>query len=161
MPHILFICTGNICRSPTAEALLKQRFGREGMTDWTVSSAGTWTTAGRMASRYAIELMAERGIDLSSHRSQTVDRQLLERSDLVLVMTRSHEEALRLEFPDQSDKIYLLSEMNEGGRYDIRDPYGGPLQGYKDCFKELDKLIDAGFERIRSLAQENVQHDET
>jgi len=113
MPRILFICTGNICRSPMAEVLLRNRLEKEGLIGWEVKSAGTWTVDGASASRYAIQLMAERGLDLGSHHSQGVNRRMLEQADLVLVMTQGHAEALRLEFPDQSEKVYLLSEMRK------------------------------------------------
>jgi protein-tyrosine-phosphatase len=156
MPRILFICTGNICRSPAAEALLRQRLEREGLTDWDVESAGTWTVDGRPASRYAVQAMIERGLDITSHRSQAVGHRLVEGADLVLVMTHNHAEALRLEFPDHAAKIHLLSEMKDGCRYDIDDPYGGSLAEYRDCVKELSDLIDTGFDRLRSLVEKGA-----
>jgi len=154
MPRILFICTGNICRSPMAEVLLRNRLEKEGLIGWEVKSAGTWTVDGASASRYAIQLMAERGLDLGSHHSQGVNRRMLEQADLVLVMTQGHAEALRLEFPDQSEKVYLLSEMRNGHRFDIDDPYGGSQAEYQACVNILSDLIDAGFARIRSLAEQ-------
>ena len=153
MPRILVVCTGNICRSPTAEVLLRHRLEQEGLTNWEVESAGTWTVDGRSASQYSVRVMAERGLDLDSHRSRTVDRRMVEGADLVLVMTRSHAEALQLEFADQAEKIYLLSEMKDGHRYDIQDPYGGSLVEYQNCVDELADLIDTGFGRVKSLAE--------
>ena len=154
MPRILVVCTGNICRSPMAEVLLRQQVEKEDVAGWDVESAGTWTVDGERASRYAIQLMAERGLDLISHRSRRVNRHIVEQADLVLVMTQGHSEALRLEFPDLREKIYMLSEMRNGYRYDIDDPYGGPLAEYRACATTLTDLIDAGFERIRSLAEQ-------
>jgi protein-tyrosine-phosphatase len=157
MPLVLFVCTGNICRSPIGQALLRRRLKREGLSDWEVESAGTWTVDGASASAHAIQLMAEQGVDLAAHRSRGVDEGILERADLILVMTRSHIEALRLEFPDQARKIYMLSEMVDGHRYDIKDPYGGSLTDYEVCVRVLSKLIEEGFERIKSLAESNAR----
>jgi protein-tyrosine-phosphatase len=134
-----------------AEVLLEQRLEREGLTGWEVESAGTWTVDGAPASRYAIQVMAERGVDIATHRSRQLHRVLLEQADVVLVMTQGHAEALRLEFPDQADKVFLLSEMKEGQRYDIEDPYGKPLEVYQTCVEEIAALIDEGFDSIRAI----------
>ena len=157
MPRILFVCTGNICRSPAAEALLKDRLERNGLTGWEVESAGTWTVDGRSASRYVVQVLAERGLDLRQHQSRTVNHRMVKRADLVLAMTQNHAEALRLEFPDQADKIYLLSQMKDSRHYDVDDPYGGTLMEYQACVNELTDLIDVGFDRIRSLAEKRVR----
>jgi protein-tyrosine-phosphatase len=95
--------------------------------------------------------MAERGVDIATHRSRQLHRVLLEQADVVLVMTQGHAEALRLEFPDQADKVFLLSEMKEGQRYDIEDPYGRPLDVYQTCVEEIAALIDEGFDSIRAI----------
>ena len=111
MSRILCICTGNICRSPMAEVLLQRRLGQEGLTDWQVESAGTWAVDGHPASRHAVQVMADQGLDLMPHRSRAVTRRIIQGVDLVLAMTHNHVEALRLEFPDQAANIYLLSEI--------------------------------------------------
>jgi protein-tyrosine-phosphatase len=82
---------------------------------------------------------------------------MVKRADLVLAMTQNHAEALRLEFPDQADKIYLLSQMKDSRHYDVDDPYGGTLMEYQACVNELTDLIDVGFDRIRSLAEKRVR----
>jgi protein-tyrosine phosphatase len=153
MPHILLICTGNICRSPIAEALLQRRLEQEGLTDWTVESAGTWTPGGVPASLPAIQLMHARGSDLAAHRSREITLAMMEQADLILVMTQNHAESLRQEFPSQSNKIHLLNEMAEDRRRDVEDPYMRSLEVYQACINDITDLIDRGFDRIRSLAE--------
>jgi protein-tyrosine phosphatase len=96
--------------------------------------------------------MLGRGIDIRAHRSQDIDEALIREAHLVLVMTRNHAEALSAAFPDQSDRVYLLSDM-VGETYDIADPYGGTRLDYSTVAQELEQLIDAGYERIVSLAE--------
>lgn len=154
MKTIVVVCTGNICRSPMAAGLLRARLAEDQKReDWRVISAGTWATGDRQASAYAIDEMADRGIDLSTHRSRPVSAELMEKADLVLVMTQSHAEALSIAFPDQSHKVHRLSEM-VGQGYDIADPYGGTRLQYSYLAQELEQLIDEGYRRIVSLAEE-------
>ncbi len=154
MPTILFVCTGNLCRSPMAEGLLRAKLARdEARQDWRVMSAGTWAVDGRPASEHAIAEMARRGIDIGDHRSRSVTRDIMAQADLVLAMTRNHLEALLSAFPDQSHKVHLLSEM-AGRSIDVDDPYGGLRQDYAQTARELDRLLDAGYERIVGLAKD-------
>lgn len=156
MTTILVVCTGNICRSPMAAALLQDRLARdERRRDWRVVSAGTWASEGRLASAYSIAEMVDRGIDIGEHRSRSVDADLMRKADLVLVMTRNHAEALSVAFPDQAEKVHLLSEM-AGQTYDISDPYGGRRLEYAYIAQELEQLIDEGYQRIVSLAEEGT-----
>jgi len=136
-----------------AEGLLRARLVRdEARRDWQVKSAGTWATDGRPASAHAIVEMAQRGIDLHAHRSRNVTRDMLVEADLVLTMTRQHSEALGAAFPQYIHKVHLLSEM-VGRMRDIRDPYGDTRLEYAKTARELEQLIEDGYERIVDLAE--------
>lgn len=114
---------------------------------WRIESAGTWGVDGQPASSLANAVLAERGISLDGHIARTVDAELLESADLVIVMTRSHRDALIAEFPASRSKIHLFSQLN-GLEFDIVDPYGKPLPAYEACADTLEQLIAHGYERV-------------
>lgn len=157
MPHILFICTANICRSPVAEGILRRRLQEEFMDGWTVSSAGTWATEERGAARNSIMVMDKRDIDISDHISRGVTAAILQEADLILCMEAGHAEALAAEFPEEAGgKVYMLSQM-VGRRHDVADPYGSPLSDYQRMADEVEALIDEALPRIKQLASDNAQ----
>ena len=157
MPHILIVCTANICRSPVAEGLLRRRLEDEFMDGWTVSSAGTWAVNERGASQNSIVVMEQRGIDINDHVARGVDAGMLREADLILCMESSHAEALAVEFPEEAGgKVYMLSQMI-GKRHDIVDPYGSPLEDYQRMAQELEQMLDKAWPRIKELASANAR----
>ncbi len=154
MARILIVCTANICRSPVAAALLRDRFRQRGLKDWLVGSAGTWAVAVRPASRHSVSVMSRHGHDITGHRAAMVDEHFLRDADLVLTMETGHAEALRSEFPAHAHKVHLLTEMIDRS-YDVADPYGGPVEEYERMYESLSEIIDEGLDRIITLAARN------
>jgi protein-tyrosine-phosphatase len=150
MPSVLFICTANQIRSPMATALFRQCLGGADRS-WRVESAGVWGRDSLPAVGQARQLLAERGVDISSHRSRMVSPELLEQFALILVMERGHKEALRVEFPHLARRVFLLSEM-VGLEYDIEDPIGAGVEKYRSVMLEIERLLVDGYERIVELA---------
>ena len=128
-------------------AALFQEHARRAGDSFQVESAGTWGVDGEPAAVYSTEVMAERGLSLDTHIARTVTREMLDRADLVIVMTRSHRDALAAEFQKARPKIHLMSQLN-GIEYDIADPYGKPRSAYEMCANDLDQLLDQGYSRI-------------
>jgi len=134
-----------------AVGFLQEKLREAGLEgEYRVHSAGVWGLENQPPSTYALQMMAERGIDISDHRSHDLAPQDVEGADLVLTMERGQAEAISLEFPQHARKVHLLSQM-AGRHYDIRDPYGGPLHEYRQCAAEIERLIEEGYPRIMQL----------
>ena len=141
MRQILFVCTGNICRSPMAEALLRAALPKG--AGWHVTSAGTNTVDDFGASAHAVSVMAEKGVDLTPHRSQSLSRELVSRSDIIVTMTEGHTRQVGERFPDSRDRIHLMRSFDPDAppQSDVCDPFGGTLEDYRNCLAHLRKAI--------------------
>lgn len=157
MPSVLFVCTGNVCRSPAAAAifrhLLRRRYAAQG---WHVGSAGTWATPGAPIHPLVQRVLRELGIESGRHRARPVSSRLMAQADLVLGVTRHHVEVLRVEFPEHADRVRLLSEM-AGHIFDIPDPSTMSLREVRYIVAEIHSVLDSAFEAIVEEASRQAQ----
>lgn len=141
IPYILTVCTGNICRSPMAEYLLRQQLGPD--SEGRVSSAGVYATNGQPASEEAVRALAERGIDASAHRSRMLTRPMAEEADYILVMTRSHQDAICSQWPDLAAKVRGITAFRvaRDQERDIPDPIGQSTDVYRQTCEQLNAAL--------------------
>ena len=122
--------------------------------EWRVESAGTWGLEGDPAAAGSQAVMNNLGVDISDHRARRVDYDLLGSFDLVLTMENGHKEALGMEFPEFSERIYMLSEMVDQ-KNDIDDPYGGAYSGYEQAAEDIQQYLENGFDTIIEQASQS------
>ena len=144
---VLVICTGNTCRSPMAEGIFKSLI-KENSLDFEISSAGTDAYDGDSVTNHAEMALKKMGIDISNHKSKLVHRDLIERVDLVLTMTKSHKETIIKKFPEAKNKVFLLNEYAFEEFKDVVDPFGGTIIDYE---KARDEIYTAAEEIVRKF----------
>jgi protein-tyrosine-phosphatase len=153
---VLLVCTGNICRSPLAAALLERALRERGL-EVVVASAGTGAWDGAPASEGAYLVGLERGLDLSSHRARLLTRELVEQADLILTMARHHR--ARVDELGGEGRVFVLGEYagREGEAVEVSDPFGGDLGVYRDTCVELDALAAAVADRLAAESKRGDQ----
>jgi len=153
MYTVLFVCTGNQYRSPIAAEAFRRLLISDGRAQqWSVNSAGTWTSPGNNVLPHAVELAHLFGLSIEGHKTRMLDAQMLEDHSLVLVMEEGHKESIRAEFPFARDKVYLISQVLEGLLYDIPDPAKSRTEA-KSIIRDLVEMIRAGYGNIYKIVE--------
>lgn len=147
---VLFICTGNICRSPMAEAILKKMVPVE--ADMHVFSAGSHAREGNLATENSILVSRDAGIDLSNHRARKLTTDMVREADMILAMEPLHiEHVLSLDIwvKDKTLNLVRFAQSCPGGGDLIPDPYGESLREYQICFRKIDACVNNFYKMIR------------
>jgi protein-tyrosine-phosphatase len=149
--NILFLCTGNTCRSALAAGVARAAVEKRGWRNVSIQSAGTGAADGSPASEDAVVVAAEHGIDLSEHRSQQLTPELVAWADLILAMSPSQLWAAGE--LDGAEKAGLLTDFIEGNGYGqaIEDPYGSDIETYRETLAQLEDAIDAMLDRLSAI----------
>ena len=150
--NILFVCTGNTCRSPMAEAIARDELRTRGWKHVSVASAGIAADPGQRASPHAAAVVSREGLDLSGHRARRLDAEIVAWADLILCMSPSHLDPVA--DLGGATKMDLLSDFaSEDGRFDrsVRDPFGGDERAYDDTKEQLKALVSLVLDRVAPI----------
>ena len=142
MKTILFLCTGNVCRSPMAEGLF--RHAVKGRGDFRILSAGLGALDGQPPTHHSVQAMRDLGIDISSQRSRALTAELVRSADYIFGMTHSHVDTVALLYPQMAEKTFLLREFDETlepYEKDISDPIGSPYEIYVECRDQIEQGV--------------------
>ncbi|MBT8419920.1 MAG: low molecular weight phosphotyrosine protein phosphatase [Gammaproteobacteria bacterium] len=148
LSSILTVCVGNICRSPMAEGLLKSRITASNR-DIHIASAGLMAVVGYPADPLAVELMRDRGIDITDHRARQLTLEVMRGFDVVLVMERQHQQTIERLMPVARGRVFTL------GRWDnieIADPVGQPREYFEQTLALIDQSVDSWMSYFRKLS---------
>ena len=150
---ILFVCTGNTCRSPMAAAILKNMAKPE--DNLNIISGGLAAPVGEKASGNAVAVMDEMGIDIRNHTAKNINADVISQADLILTMSKAHKAAIE---SAAKGKVYTLSEFagEEGG---VPDPYGGSIEEYRQCRDMIESLVKKVYRRIKNGRNKENEED--
>lgn len=151
--RIIMVCSGNVCRSPMAEVLLKAALAEHGVDGVQVWSAGTWAMSDSPAVGQAAYVCQEEGLDLSQHRSRPLALDMVRQADMVLVMETRHLSEIVEALPEAEGKVRLLGSFAKGGGRDvaeIKDPFDSSYGSFRRCFNEIKEAVSGLAEYLRA-----------
>lgn len=150
---IMFICTGNICRSAMAEGMMKKLVKEENI-DAEIFSCGIYAETGDYATYNAIEAVKDYEVDITSHRATNIRVSKIKEMDLILCATVSHKQSVLYLYPELKEKVYTMKEYadicKDGQDLDIKDPWGYDLNVYNHCASEIKECLDKTVEKIKA-----------
>ena len=156
--RLLFVCTGNTCRSPLAEVIARRHVSERGWSHVEVVSAGVGAFPGSSASEGSARAAARHGLDLSGHSATLLDAELVGRADLILTMSSSHRH--RVAELGGGEKAAVITSFAAGEEHDgeplaggVPDPIGGPDEEYEETFQVLSRLIARSLERLEAVVR--------
>ena len=152
MIKIMFVCTGNICRSPMAHYYMQKKVKDLGIeNNFLISSCGTYAITGEKVTQNAIIAMADYDVSLENHRATDINDIDIENYDYIITLTTNHKEHIKYYYPKLANKIYTLKEFaNPNIVYkDIDDPWGLNLTVYKSCAQEIVESVDILINKLK------------
>ena len=152
MAKILVVCSGNTCRSPVVEGLLKNRLAQRGFTDWEVNSAGTRAKNGLPATQFGVQSLREaESIDIGDHRSSRISTETVANHDFIICMTHDHQNEIAA-LNTGYRPVHLLTDFSDKSSGGVTDPYGGDKEDYEKMVRLVGSLVDEGITKIIEMA---------